>query len=240
MRLSLITLLLEIGKDAESHIQHILLRPNQPAIGRHITVVIAARSRKGERNLIFIIVILIVTTQTDEDSQLPILQVGSILLQGIGMGKHLDTLILTEVESSILVYRLGFSTGQIPDNKAQSLLVGFNQLWLTRILLTTDAWRQDVIDRSLLGIFLKIHGTSLQGSTRSSTQLLIISTPFTTYQVERTKAQNDRLLETRKEHTHETDAGEIIDITLPALELIYRNTELIPGNRRLGIVSPGL
>ena len=62
----------------------------------------------------------------------------------------------------------------------------------------------------------------------------------TTYQVERSKAQNDRLLETRKEHTHETDAGEIIDITLPALELIYRNTELIPGNRRLGIVSPCL
>ena len=240
MRLSLITLLLEIGKDAESHIKHILLRPNQPAVGRHITVVIAARSRKGERNLIFIIVILIVATQTDEDRQLPILQVGGILLQGIGMGKHLDTLILTEVESSILVYRLCLPTGQVLDNQAQSLLVGFNQLWLARILLTADAWRQDVIDRSLLGIFLKIHGTSLQGSTRSCTQLLIISTPFTTYQVERTKAQNDRLLETSKEHTHETDAGEIIDITLPALELIYRNTELIPGNRRLGIVSPGL
>ena len=240
MSLSLITLLLEIGKDAESHIKHILLRPNQLAVGRHITVVIAARSRKGERNLIFIIVILIVTTQTDEDSQLPILQICGILLQGIGMGKHLNTLILTEVESSILVYRLGFSTGQIPDNKTQSLLVGFYQLWLTRILLTTDARRQDIIDRSLLGIFLKIHGTSLQGSTRSSTQLLIISTPFTTYQVERSKAQNDRLLETRKEHTHETDTGEIIDITLSALKLIYRNTELIPGNRRLGIISPGL
>ena len=240
MCLSLITLLLEIGKDAESHIKHILFRPNQFTVGRHITVVIAARSRKGERNLIFIIVILIVATQTDEDCQLPILQICGILLQGIGMGKHLDTLILTEVEGSILVYRLSLSTGQVPDNKTQSLLVGFNQLWLARILFTADAWRQYVIDRSLLSIFLQIHGTSLQGSTRSCTQLLIISTPFATYQIERTKAQNDRLLETSKEHTHKADAGEIIDITLPALELIYRNTELIPGNRRLGIVSPCL
>ena len=240
MCLSLITLLLEIGKDAESHIKHILLRPDQLTVGRHITIVIAAWSREGEWNLIFIIVILIVTTQTDKDSQFSILQVCCILFQGIGMGKHLNTLILTKIESRILVYSLCFSTGQVLDNKAQSLFVGFHQLWLTRILFTTDARRQYVVDRSLLGIFLKIHGTSLQGTTRCSTQLLIISTPFTTYQVERSKAQDDRLLETGKEHTHETDAGEIIDITLSALEFIYWNTELIPGNRRLGIISPCL
>ncbi len=60
------------------------------------------------------------------------------------------------------------------------------------------------------------------------------------HEVERTETQHDRLLETGEEHTHEADAGEIVDVALTALKLIDRNAELIPGNGRLGIVSPGL
>ena len=60
------------------------------------------------------------------------------------------------------------------------------------------------------------------------------------YQVERTETEHDRLLEVGEEHSHEADAGEIVDVSLALLKLIHRNAELIPGNRRFRIVSPSL
>ena len=96
--LRLVALLLETGKYAQVYIEHILLRPDQLSVGRTVAVIIVARFSQLERNLVLIVIVLIVAAQTDEDRQLVVLQIGGILLQRIGMGKHLDALVLAEIE----------------------------------------------------------------------------------------------------------------------------------------------
>ena len=141
--LRLVALLLQVGEDAERHVQHVLLRPYLLLVGSAVPYIFARFSHL-QRNFILIVVVLIVTTQTQEHRQLIILQVGGVLLQGIGMGEHLDALVL--------------------DHHAQRLLVGLNQLWLARVFLSLNARRQHVVHRCLLGILLQTHGARLQGS----------------------------------------------------------------------------
>ena len=238
--LRLVALLLEAGKYAQGYIEHILLRPDQLSVGRTVAVIIAARFGQLERNLILIVIVLIVAAQTDEDRQLAVLQIGGVLLQGIGMGKHLDALVLAEIEGRVLIYRLCLAMGQILHHQTQSLLVCLDKLWLRWVLLAADTRRKHIVDRCLLGIFLQTDCTRLQGSATGCTQRLVVGTPFAVHQVERTETEHDRLLEVGEEHSHEADAGEIVDVSLALLKLIHRNAELIPGNRGFRVVSPSL
>ena len=57
---------------------------------------------------------------------------------------------------------------------------------------------------------------------------MLVESPFATYQVERPEAQHDGFLEARQEHTHESDAGKVVDASLLPLILCQGNTELIP------------
>ena len=147
------------------------------------------------------------------------------------MGKHLDALILTQVEGGILVNRLGLTGTQILDHKAQRLFILLHQLRLRRVLSTTDARRKHIVDRSFLGIFLDAHRTCFQRTTIGSTERLVVSTPGATYQIQSSETHHDRFLKIGKEHTHKADAGEVIDIAHLRFILIYRDTELVPGDR---------
>ena len=59
-----------------------------------------------QRNLILVVVTLVVGTQSYKHSQLVVLQVRGILLQGIGMYEHLDAFILSQIHAGILIHRL--------------------------------------------------------------------------------------------------------------------------------------
>ena len=120
-----------------------------------ITVVVLGGEFQG--HLIFIIVVLVVAAKAHKHCQLVVLKVGGILLQGIGMHKHLQTLILAEVEVGVLIHGLGLSLGKLLDDEAESLLVVFNKLWLRRIGNTADTRRKDVVDGELVGMLLDVH-----------------------------------------------------------------------------------
>ena len=205
LRFGTVALLLECRKDAKRHIQHIVFRPYRLAIFQTATAILTFRSQL-QRYLIFIIVVLVVATQTNKHRKLIVTQIRNVLRQSIGMSKHLDALVLAQVERRVLIDCLCLPRTQILDGQAQCLLIRLDQLRLGWVLLTLYAWRQDVVDRGFLRIFLNADRTCLQCSTSSGTQRLVVGTPCTTHQVKRTKTQDDWLLEVGQEHTHETDA----------------------------------
>ena len=120
------------------------------------------------------------------------------------------------------------------------MLIRLHYLWLCWVFLTVYTRWHYIVDRCLLCIFLQAYRTCLQGSARCGTQLLVVGTPLATHEVEGSETQYDRLLETCQEHTHEADAGEIVDVTLATLELIHRDAELIPSYRATCVITQGL
>ncbi len=64
------------------------------------------------------------------NTELVVSQVGGVLSQCIGMGKHLDALVLSQVEGGVLVNRLSLARTQVVDHKAQRLLILLHQLRL--------------------------------------------------------------------------------------------------------------
>ena len=233
-RLQLVTLFLQVGKHVETDVEHIINRPHQLAVGIGVLAVVAAVRRQHKRYLVFVVVVLVVITQTDEHRQLPILQGSRIRQQVVGMHEHLHPLILAQVDGGLLIHCLRLVLLQVVHNHLQRLFVALHQLRLTRICHTTDAWRQHVVHGLLVVVLLDVHGIHGQcarfGTTRTKT--LLIDTPLTPYEVETAETEHNGLLETRHVHTHETDAGEVADAAFPALILYQGHTELIPVHRR--------
>ena len=64
-----------------------------------------------QRNLILIVVALIVATKAHEHCQLIVLQLCGVLLQCVGMHKHLYSFILTKVERGLLINSLCLTVG---------------------------------------------------------------------------------------------------------------------------------
>ena len=101
-----VTLFLQLRKDAERYIEHILLGPHLPLVGNAVTIIVAARLCQFQRYLILIVIILVVGAKTNEQSQLVIRKIRDILLHGIGMHKHLQSAVLAQVNIRILIHRL--------------------------------------------------------------------------------------------------------------------------------------
>ena len=227
--LSFVALLLYLCEEVERNVYHILFWPYCHTVARRILVV-NAWSSKLQWHLIFIVVALVVATQAYEYRQLVVAKVGNIVLQCVGMHKHLHTTILTKIVSGILIYTLSLVARKVCQCHRQCLLVSLGKLRLSRVLLTTDAWRHHVVDRSLVVVFLNIHSSCGKGAaTRSGVvESLLVYTPFATHKVETTKSQYDRMLETCEEHTHEADACEVVDGAHFVAIFLQRNAELIP------------
>ena len=227
--LSFVALLLYLCEEVERNVYHILFWPYCHTVARRILIV-NTWSSKLQWHLIFIVVALVVATQAYEYRQLVVAKVGNIVLQCVGMHKHLHTTILTKVVSGILIYTLSLVARKVCQCHRQCLLVSLGKLRLCRVLLTTDAWRHHVVDRSLVVVFLNIHSSCGKGAaTRSGVvESLLVYTPFATHKVETTKSQYDRMLETCEEHTHEADACEVVDGAHFVGIFLQRNAELIP------------
>ena len=148
------------------------------------------------------------------------------------MYKHLQTFVLAQVKGCVFIYSLRLSSTEIAHRHRQSLLVLLNKLWLTWVLSTVYAWRKGVVYRYFIVVFFNANGAYCHRSRGrcSVGKVLCVLSPLTTYEVERTKTQYNRLLKVRQEHTHETYTGEVADVTHTLLELLQWDSELVPGH----------
>ena len=103
-------------------------------------------------------------------------------------------------------------------------------MWLRGVLLPLDARWQHIVDRQLVVVLLDADGGCGEGAGLCGgiVEVLRIDPPRAAHEVEGGKAQHHGLGETREEHTHETDAGEVADAAHPFLILVYGNTEEVP------------
>ena len=100
-----VSCLLNVCEDIKVDVKHVLLWPHLAAVGQRITVITSCRS-KFQRYQILVVVALIVASETHEHSQLVVMQVSNVILEGISMHKHLQSLILAKVYGGVLVNRL--------------------------------------------------------------------------------------------------------------------------------------
>ena len=124
--LGLVAGLLQGSKYGEVDVEHVLFGPYGGALGIGIDLL----GRELQRYLIFIIVALVVAAEAHEDGELVVLQVGDILQEGVGVDEHLQTLVLAQVEGSLLVDRLRLAAAEVLHNHAHRLFVALHQLGL--------------------------------------------------------------------------------------------------------------
>ncbi len=126
----LITLLLQVRKYGELHIEHVFQRPNLPTVIDVVLVVIITVRCQFQGYQVLVIVRLVVRTQTHEDCQFVILQVRDVIHQVVGVYEHLQALIVAQVERGVLIDRLRLTRRHVAHRQIQRLLVGLHQLGL--------------------------------------------------------------------------------------------------------------
>ena len=78
------------------------------------------------------------------------------------MNKHLQTLILAHIIHHVLIHRTSILRGNIIQSQHHRLLVLSNQLCLTRVGLTRDSWRKNIVDWHTIGVLLNIHSLNIE------------------------------------------------------------------------------
>ena len=185
MRTSPVTGLLQIGQFREVDIEHVLLRPNGTTVVEVVFVIVVAVGRQLQRDEIFVVVVAVVATETDEYCQLVILQRGVVVDEVVGVDEHLDMLIAAQVERRVTVDGFRLVLRQILDHQTQRLLVGLGQLGLRGVGDARDAWGQYVVDGLAVVVLLDIDRADLQLTAVASTcQLLVVEAPLATHEVQ--------------------------------------------------------
>ena len=126
---SLVALLLHICEHRNRHIEHIFYWPNRLTVLSRILVVLLF-GRQFQRYFVFIVVVLVVGTQTNKHRQLIVGKVGNVRFERIGVHKHLQTLVLANIERSVFINRFRFLVAQIVHRHCQRLFVALHKLWL--------------------------------------------------------------------------------------------------------------
>ena len=233
-RLRQVTGFLQVGEDIEVHVEHIRRWPHHLAVGCGVFAVVAAVGGQLQRYQVLIVVVLVVATHTDEYRQLMILQVGGIGHQVVGVYEHLHVLILAEVEASIAIDGLRLTLLQVLHHHVERLLVALHKLWLRGVGDTADTWGQHIVHGLFVVALLDVHGTDLEHAAFRCRRVetLLVDAPLATDEVQGTEAQHDGLLESRHEHAHEADTGEVVDTALLVFILRDGDAELIPVHTR--------
>ena len=140
--------------------------------------------RQLQRYLVFVVVTLVVGAQTDEDGQLVVLQVRGVRQQVVGVYKHLQTLVLTQIEVRVLVDGFRLTLCEVLHDETERLLVVLNKLRLAGVSSTADAWRQGVGHWLAVCILFDVHSAHLHRarlSTYGCLQALLVLTPLATH-----------------------------------------------------------
>ena len=222
--------MLEVGEGAEVDVEHVLLGPYCLTSLCGVGVVMSWRG-EGEGYLVFVVVALVVTTDSDEEAHLVVLQF-RVTFHRIGMDEHLQVLVVAEVHVHGLIHRTGVACGKVFHCECQGLFVLLRELRLGGVEHTGDAWRQDVVDWGLVVVLLDIHGGGHDASAHTGLRVRVeglrVVAPFSFHQVEVGKTYHDGFFKPCHVQPHETDAGEVTDGSFLAVKFIHRDAELIP------------
>ena len=225
-----VALMLGIGEELEVDVNHVFFRPNCHTTLRGVGVV-SAFWCEFQWHFVFVVVALVVATQADECTHLVVLQ-ALVVFEGVGMNEHLQVLVLAEVEVHGLIHAASIARRKVFDDDGECLLVFLSDLRLIWVGDTADARRQHVVHRSLVVVLLDVHSGSAYRSRHAwlltSEEWLRVVAPFSTHEVEAGETQYDRLFEVGQIHTHEADAGEVVDASFLLLILVNRDAELVP------------
>ena len=96
-----VALLLDVGEHIEVDVEHILLGPHLEAVSRRV-VVVASGLGERDRHLVLVVVVLHITTQTDKDTHVAVVQLG-VADESLAVDKHLQALIDAQVEAGVAV-----------------------------------------------------------------------------------------------------------------------------------------
>ena len=226
---------LGVREHLERKIEHVLLWPYRFTVGGGV-VVIQPRCGQMQRDLIFIVVIAQVGTETDEAGEVAVLQFGINALQFLGMDEHLQVLVLPHVVARVLVHRPCVMRTEVRYAEDHRLLVLGDKLRLTGVGLTAYTRRQHIVDRRAGAVFLYVDGLHIDGCAgvdcRSDRcQVACVHTPVATDEVQRGETQVGLFLETGEVHTHEADGFPVAD----GADLLHagavaaeRDLELVP------------
>ena len=241
LRLRHVALFLDLREELERDVEHVLLGPHGSAVGNRIAVVVVAGSGELQRNLVFVVVALVVASQTDEDSELVVGEVGGVLLECVGMYEHLDAFVLAHVDGRVLIDGFSLTIRQVRDHHIERLLVALDELRLGGVGIATYSGRQHIVHGKLVVVLLDVDGADRETSRLRSrvVDVLLVDAPLAIHQLERSESEHDGMLEAREEHAHEADGGEVVDGTHAALVVVDGDAELIPGNMVGETVSKG-
>ena len=146
---------------------------------------------------------------------------------------HLQMLVLAHVVRTVLIYGSGIAGAEVACHHGHGLLVALHQLCLCGVGHSADARRQYVVDRSLVIVLLYVDSTYFQGGILcrclTCVESLFVGAPVPMYQVQGGQTQDDVLLESCKEHAHETYAGKVLYVAHLLLITAQGNAEQIPG-----------
>ena len=183
-----VTLHLQGDQRIQGDIDHILLRPDGVGIATDTP------RRDGDRELVLVVVLFEVGTQTDERRHITGTQVtgGEDILR---VDVHLQVVELTEVIRRALVDGTGITIGQIDHLHRHRLLVLLIGLGGHTIGgLTDNARRQHVGNRRTVGVLLIAHRPNVEGALAVVLRRLVVavlaktegvSTPAAAHQLER-------------------------------------------------------
>ena len=129
-RTGLVAGLLQLGQLRKVDVEHVFLRPDGTTIVNIILIIIVTVGRQFQGDEIFVVVVTIVTAQTDEHRQLVVLEIRHVVDEVVGMDEHLKMLVATQVEGGVMIDCLRLTLRHILDHHAQRLLVGLGELGL--------------------------------------------------------------------------------------------------------------
>ena len=130
LRLLDVAVLLEIRQDVKVNVQHIVFGPYDARTS--IAVGVFSFGGNGEGNLVFVEIALVVRSQTYEEAGLTVLN-RLLAHEAIGMGKHLQVLVATQVKADIFIDSTGIARRKIANGHCQCLLVVLQYLFLSRL-----------------------------------------------------------------------------------------------------------
>ena len=143
--LGLVAQFLHIHQGLKSDIESVVLGPHFLPIGSDIGIMTVSGQR--ERYLIFIIIMLNVGSQSDEQRQFAVAQSRRIVDQLLGMHPHLQPTVIAQILHGVAVDSARIPCCQPRDAERHRLLVELHDLLLGRVRQTADSRRQHIVDR---------------------------------------------------------------------------------------------
>ena len=107
-------------------------------------------------------------------------------------------------------------------------------------MYAADARRQDVGDGLSLGVLLDVDGADLHRTrlgAGAGLKVLLVLSPLSAHEVQASEAQCDGLLESGEEHSHEADAGEVVDAAHLPLPFCQGYAVLVPAHGERVVVA---